>query len=58
MAKTRPKRNEQIENRITMEIVVDAYGSEERAMSWYYYLESQLKFPFKATCILDREISA
>lgn len=36
------------EHRIEMEIVVDAYGSEERAMGWYYYLEDKLEFPFKA----------
>ena len=26
------------EERIEMEIVVDAYGAEKRAMGWYYYL--------------------
>lgn len=26
------------EQRIAMEIVVDAYDSQERAMGWYYYL--------------------
>ncbi len=31
-----------------MEIVVDAYGPEEQALSWYYYLESALGFPFRA----------
>ncbi|MFJ1252253.1 calcium-binding protein [Cupriavidus sp. CuC1] len=31
-----------------MEIVVDAYSSEERAMAWYYYLEEQLTVPFEA----------
>lgn len=30
---------------------MDAYGSEEKAMSWYYYLESKLTFPFQARCI-------
>jgi hypothetical protein len=39
------------------EIVVDAYGAEERAMSWYYYLEDKLRFPFTATCIVKRAIS-
>jgi len=33
-----------------MEIVVDAYGPEERAMGWYYYLEDRLAFPFAARC--------
>ena len=53
----RPKRDEEREDRITMEIVVDAYGPEERAMGWYYYLEGQLQFPFAATCIAKRAIS-
>ena len=45
------------EHRIEMEIVVDAYGSEERAMGWYYYLEDKLEFPFKAKCIRERPVS-
>lgn len=40
-----------------MEIIVDAYGPEEQAMGWYYYLEDKLQFPFTATCIADRAIS-
>ena len=36
------------EDRIDMEIVVDAYNEEERAMGWYYYLDDHLNFPFKA----------
>jgi len=40
-----------------MEIIVDAYGEEERAMGWYYYLQDTLRFPFKATCIVKRSIS-
>jgi hypothetical protein len=51
------QRNEERERRITMEIIVDAYGSEEQAMGWYYYLESQLRFPFLAACIAKRAIS-
>lgn len=39
------------ERRIHEEAIVDAYGPEEQAMSWYYYLESKLSFPFPATCI-------
>jgi hypothetical protein len=45
------------EERIEMEIVVDAYGEEERAMGWYYYLADKLQFPFKAACIAERTIS-
>ena len=40
-----------------MEIVVDAYNEEERALGWYYYLEDKLAFPFKAKCAAPREIS-
>jgi hypothetical protein len=39
------------EERILMEAIVDAYGPEERAMGWYYYLENKTSFPFAATCI-------
>jgi hypothetical protein len=42
------------EDRIIMEIVVDAYGPEERAMGWYCYLENTLTFPFTATCVQKR----
>jgi hypothetical protein len=28
------------EHRIAEEIIVDAYGPEEQALGWYYYLES------------------
>ena len=31
--------NPDIEERITYEIVVDCYDSEEVAMGWYYYLD-------------------
>ena len=56
MAK-RPKAEPEREKRIEMEIVVDAYGEEERAMGWYYYLEGKLKFPFAATCVTKRAVS-
>ena len=32
-------------HRINMEMVVDAYNEEERAMGWYYYLEDRLHLP-------------
>ena len=48
------------EERITMEIVVDAYGPEEQAMGWYSYLEEKLQFPihvwklsFRGTAAFD-----
>ena len=40
-----------------MEIVVDAYGPEEQAMGWYYYLQDTMQFPFTATCITKRRTS-
>ena len=57
MSKTQPKRDKKREERISMEIIVDAYGSEEQAMGWYYYLEEQLHFPFTAICITKRAVS-
>lgn len=51
------KKDESREQRIEMEIIVDAYGEEEHALGWYYYLEQNLKFPFPARCIAKRAIS-
>ena len=51
------QRDEEREERIIMEIVVDAYGPEEQAMGWYYYLEATLQFPFTAICTSQRRIS-
>lgn len=45
------------EERISMDITVDAYGPEEQAVSWYYYLEEALSFPFSAICILEKQMS-
>ena len=53
----RRSRDEEREQRITMEIVVDAYTAEEQAMGWYYSLEDRLDFPFVARCIAERSIS-
>lgn len=36
---------------------MDAYGSEEKAMSWYYYLEGRLSFPFRTRCSVSRLVS-
>jgi Calcium binding len=57
MAKAKPKHDPEREQRIMMEIVVDAYDAQERAMGWYYYLQEQLQFPFTATCVAKRAIS-
>ena len=51
------KENKTREQRIEMEVVVDAYNAEERAMGWYCYLEEKLKFPFKARCKSKRAVS-
>lgn len=45
------------EERIEMEIVVDAYGELERALGWYCYLEDNIRFPFRARCIARRTTS-
>ena len=49
--------DEEREQRITMEIIVDAYGPEEQAMGWYYYLKDTIEFPFSAVCCERRSIS-
>jgi hypothetical protein len=51
------RRDSRREERIADEIIVDAYGPEEQAMGWYYYLEGKLHFPFRARCISRRAIS-
>ena len=53
----RPPRDEEREQRIAMEIIVDAYSADEQAMGWYVYLEQLLQFRFLATCIVQRAIS-
>jgi hypothetical protein len=53
----KPKRDEAREERISMEIVVDAYDESERAMGWYYYLEDKLYSPFMTRCVKERAIS-
>jgi hypothetical protein len=54
---TKVERDEKREERITMEIVVDAYDAEERAMGWYYYLLDTMNFPFTAVCTTKRKVS-
>ena len=49
--------NPEREQRITMEIIVDAYGPEEQAMGWYYYLQDTIAFPFEGICMTERAIS-
>ncbi len=52
-----PKESKAREERITMEIVVDAYDASERAMGWYCSLADRLSFPFRARCVDERPIS-
>ena len=51
------ERDEKRESRIENEAIVDAYGGEEKALGWYYYLDGKIRFPFKARCIEERSIS-
>jgi hypothetical protein len=51
------EKNEERENRIDMEIVVDAYDEYERAAGWYCHLENQISFPFKAKVVKKSGIS-
>ncbi len=53
----KPKKDPIREDRIHNQAIVDAYGPEEQAMSWYYYLESKLTFPFTARCICSQATS-
>jgi hypothetical protein len=54
---TKIKEDKSRENRITNEIVVDAYDTEERKMGWQVHLEETLQFPFTARCIKEIQIS-
>ncbi len=53
----RPSENREREDRFTDEVVVDAYGEEERSMGWYYYAADNIAFPFQARCALKRATS-
>jgi len=57
MVSSRTAKSKTREDRIQMEIIVHAYGPEEQAMGWYYYLEGNLAFPFHAQCIAERVLS-
>jgi hypothetical protein len=57
VSKPRPQKDEVREERIVMEIVVDAYDEDERAMGWYYHLEEKLNTPFLARCVEERAVS-
>jgi Calcium binding len=53
----KPKRDPVREERIRNEAVVDAYGPEEQALGWYYYLENKIHFPFQAKCTVTKAVS-
>ena len=44
------------EDRIHNEAIVDA-GPEEQGLSWYYYLENKIRFPFQAKCLAAKVVS-
>ena len=46
-------RDEERQNRIEDEILADAYGAEEQAMGWYYYLAEGMNYPFQAKCVQE-----
>ncbi len=51
------EKDEEREHRIRMEIIVDTYNAQERAMGWYCSLQDRLSFPFRARCIAERSVS-
>jgi len=52
----RPERDPAREDRIHNEAIVDV-RPEEQAMSWYYYLEGKISFPFRAKCLAANAVS-
>ena len=51
-----PTRDPVREDRIYNEAIVDARPAEQ-AMSWYYYLEGKISFPFQARCVTTKPVS-
>ena len=54
---SRIEKDPEREERIVMEAIVDAYGPEEQAMGWYYYLQDRIAFPFQGRCLVEVRIS-
>ena len=52
----RPKRDPVREDRIHNEAIVDA-SPDEQAMSWYYYLDGKIGFPFREKCLAANAVS-
>jgi len=53
----RQETDEERNKRVRSEILTDAYTADEQAISWCYYLEREITFPFQAQCIEKRVIS-
>ncbi len=53
---SRIEKDPEREERIVMEAIVDA-RPEEQAISWYYYLQDRIAFPFKARCLKETKVS-
>ena len=49
-----PKRDDERDERIAMEIVVDCYNESEAWQGWWCYLDGKLGCPFEAECIRAR----
>lgn len=45
------------EQRISREVLVDAYTRDEQAIGWYYYLDETMNVPFEARCMEEWAIS-
>ena len=56
MTERKPRRDAIREDRIENEAIVDS-SPEEQAMSWYYYLDDKVRFPFQAKCIMAKVVS-
>jgi hypothetical protein len=52
--KKKNDKNPSRENRIMNEIIVDCRDEAEENMSWYYYLEDNLNFPFTAEISIEK----
>jgi len=51
------ERDEERDDRIKMEIIVDAYTPDEQARGWHIHLAETMDFPFDARCIEEQEVS-
>ena len=53
----KPEKDSIREDRIHNQAIVDTYGPEEQALSWYYYLDDKIRFPFQAKSIAPKVVS-